>query len=84
MGKKVKRRFPVYRDKDNVIWIKCLKCGEVWYPNANKWEFDGEDRGKTLRCVKCRYRNRLAPALVKMLRKQAETYVEWGIGKIKK
>ena len=73
----------MYRDENDVLWVKCLKCGEVWYPNANKWVFDGEDRGKFLRCVKCRYRNRLAPALVKMLRKQAETYAEWGIGKIK-
>lgn len=76
LDRKVKRRFPVFYD-DDVIWMKCLECRVVWYPNVNKFESDGEDKDKTLQCEACGYRNRLAPALVKMIKKQPEIEPIW-------
>lgn len=78
--KKAIRKLPLEWDEGKRLWIKCLNCGFKWYPDARRWndrDDDGED--KVVRCPKCRSRNRLPPAVVKFLKKQARKYPMFGV-----
>lgn len=71
------------KDKDRVLFVKCLKCGNTWFPNARRWGTVEKEDGKYLRCTKCQYRNYLSPPIVEFLMKQAKKIPETGFISIK-
>lgn len=74
-----RKKEPIAWDKDARLWVKCLKCGHKWYPDANRWNDKDNDRHhKVVRCPECRYRNKLPPAVVKFLKNQARKEIEFG------
>jgi len=74
-----RKKLPIEWDKKKRLWIKCLKCGHKWYPDARKWKDRNNDKtDKVVRCPKCRFRNRLPPAVVRFLKEQAKREPEYG------
>lgn len=62
--------------EDRVLFVRCLKCDNLWFPNARRWTYDGSTKGKILRCPKCRHYNRIPPSMVEFLLKQSEEIPE--------
>lgn len=74
-----KNKLPISWDENKRLWLKCLRCGYKWYPDARKWKDRNPDvRDKVVRCPKCSAVNRLHPVIVEFLIKQATRYPEVG------
>jgi len=63
---------------DKILFVRCLKCDTLWFPNAKKWTDDGNEKGKILRCPECRHYNRIPPSMVEYLIKQSKRIPETG------
>jgi len=74
-----RRKLPISWDEKRRLWLKCLNCGHKWYPDARKWkDKNSNSEDKVVRCPKCHSRNRLPPAIVRFLKKQAKREPEFG------
>ena len=74
-----RKKEPIAWDEKKRLWLKCLKCGHKWYPDARKWKDKNDDKEKkVVRCPKCHSRNRLSPATVRFLKRQANREPEVG------
>ena len=68
---------------DRVLFVRCLNCDNLWFPNASRWTSDGNSKGKVLRCPVCRHYNRIPPSMVTFLIKQSKKIPETGFMSIK-
>jgi len=69
---------------DRVLFVRCMKCNNLWFPNARRWTKDGSTKGKILRCPECRHYNRIPPSMVEFLIKQSKKIPETGFMSRKK
>jgi DNA-directed RNA polymerase subunit RPC12/RpoP len=75
------KKLPLSWEKDaegkrKRLWLKCHKCGETWYPNANKWNTEDTKNGKVLRCPNCAAYIKIPPSVVNYLKSQSRKYLE--------